>query len=203
MLWAFMMYWPVRYDSRVTMMILDSRSASARRVAPAVYTTVVGAARAPVLYSVFGVADTIEGRYEMIALHAILLLRRLRRGTPAELRPQSKLAQAVVDYMAADLDRSMRELGVGDLSVSRQMKHLGEGLYGRAEKYDAALDRGDAEALARALLRNVYDDDNPGAGILTQFAAYVAHQDRHLAAQAADAILAGQVDFLSPDGDAA
>ena len=184
------------------MMILGSRPASARRVAPAVYTRIVAAARAPVLYSVFRVADTIEGRYEMIALHAVLLLRRLRRGAGPELRAQSKLAQAVVDYLAADLDRSMRELGVGDLSVSRLMKHLGEGLYGRAEKYDQALDREDGDALAQALLRNAYDDDDPGADILSKFAAYVAHQDRHLAAQSAHAILAGEIDFLSPEGDA-
>jgi cytochrome b pre-mRNA-processing protein 3 len=184
------------------MMILGSRPMSARRVAPAVYTRIVAAARAPVLYRVFRVADTIEGRYEMIALHAVLLLRRLRQGGTAELRPQSKLAQSVVDYMAADLDRSMRELGVGDLSVSRHMKHLGEGLYGRADKYDTALDRQDGGALAKALLRNVYDDDDPGDGIMGQFAAYVARQDRHLAAQPADAILAGEVDFLSPEGDA-
>jgi len=108
----------------------------ARRAASGLYGRAVDAARAPEFYRGYGVADTIEGRYEMIVLHIVLLLFRLRssdqgRG-PDRARDSGKgrarLAQALVDFMAADLDRSIRELGVGDLSVSRFMKRLGEGL---------------------------------------------------------------------------
>jgi len=102
----------------------------------------------------------------MIVLHIVLLLRRLRQ--PGE--NQQRLAQALVDYMAADLDRSIRELGVGDLSGGKFMKRLGQGLYGRAAAYDKALDAGDRVALQEAIVRNIYDGDEPDDGILAAFA---------------------------------
>ena len=123
------------------------RSRFIRRAASELYTKSVAAARLPDFYAALAVPDTIEGRYEMIVLHIVLLLRRLRQ--PGE--HQKRLAQALVDYMAADLDRSIRELGVGDLSVGKFMKRLGEGLYGRAAAYDKALDDRDPRALETAV----------------------------------------------------
>jgi cytochrome b pre-mRNA-processing protein 3 len=175
-------------------------SRSIRRAAGELYTRAVAAARIPHFYSAFAVPDTIEGRYEMIVLHIVLVLRRLRQ--PGEHRKQ--LAQALVDYMAADFDRSIRELGVGDLSVGKFMKRLGEGLFGRAAAYDKALDTGDRLALQAALLRNIYDDamscdgDGPDDRILAAFAAYVEDQHAHLSAQPIGPISDGIVDFLTP-----
>jgi len=176
-----------------------SRSRSPRRIAPLLYGKLVAAARAPAFYRDLKVPDTIEGRYEMIALHAALLLLRVREGS----RGQARLAQAVLDFMAADWDQSIRELGVGDLSVARYMKRLGEGFYGRATAYDEALKDPDGAAISNVLVRNVYAGADPGEPILAAFSAYVSRQARHLAGQPAEAIAAGQVDFLSFDGDAA
>ncbi len=170
------------------------RPRSTRRIAPYLYAKLVAAARAPVFYREFGVADTIEGRYELIVLHVVLLLRRLRDKNGQDL----KLAQAIVDFFASDLDRSMRELGVGDLGVGRFMKRLGEGLYGRAAAYDAALDNGHTERLSEALLRNVYDGANPPSLTLAGLARYVQNQSQHLALQTIDRIKAGNIDFMPP-----
>jgi cytochrome b pre-mRNA-processing protein 3 len=170
------------------------RSRSIRRAASELYTKAVSAARLPDFYAAFAVPDTIEGRYEMIVLHVVLLLRRLRQ--PGEHK--KRLAQALVDYMAADLDRSIRELGVGDLSVGKFMKRLGQGLYGRAAAYDTALDNGDRVALREALLRNIYDGDGPDDGILAAFAGYVEKQHAHLSAQPIGPIADGNVDFQIP-----
>jgi cytochrome b pre-mRNA-processing protein 3 len=171
-----------------------SRRALPRRVAPILYNKLVAAARAPALYRDLKVADTIEGRYEMVALHAALLLQRLQR----EGRTQARLAQAVLDFMAADLDRSMRELGIGDLSVARYMKRLGEGFYGRATAYSGAL--GDSGALSGAILRNVYAGIDPGGPILAAFADYVRRQARQLDEQPIDSIAAGRLEFDPVDG---
>jgi cytochrome b pre-mRNA-processing protein 3 len=165
-----------------------------RKVAGQLYAKAVDAARAPAFYRDLGVPDTIEGRYEMIVLHVVLLLRRLR----ADRTRQARLAQAVVDYMAADLDRSMRELGIGDLSVGRFMKRLGEGLYGRAAAYDKALDEEDGPALEAALVRNIFDAERPGDRILAIIAGYVHNQLRHLDGQPIADIAAGTVDFMPP-----
>jgi len=169
-----------------------SRSTSPRRVAAALYSEVVTVARAPAFYAELGVPDTIEGRYEMIVLHVVLLLRRLR----APGANQKRLAQALIDFMAADLDRSIRELGVGDMSVGKFMKRLGQGLYGRAAAYDGALDNSDAPALEEAILRNIFDGYDPGDRILATFARYVQTQNDHLAGLSIEPIAAGHVDFL-------
>ena len=173
------------------------RRKAARQAAPAIYQNLVAAARSPFLYRDCGVPDSIEGRYEMIVLHATLLLRRLHQ----EGREQAPLGQAIVDYLASDLDRSMRELGVGDLSVSRYMKRLGEGLYGRAAAYEAALaDPADPASLPKTLLRNVYGDIHPGDRILAAIAAYVRDQARRLAHVPIPDIQRGAA-FVSPVGD--
>ena len=70
------------------------------------------AARAPALYAVLGVPDTLDGRFDMVGLHAFLLIDRLRRDPP----PGPELAQAVFDAMFSDMDVTLREMGVGDLT---------------------------------------------------------------------------------------
>jgi cytochrome b pre-mRNA-processing protein 3 len=169
-----------------------SRSTSPRRIAAELYSEVVAVARTPGFYAELEVPDTIEGRYEMIVLHVVLLLRRMR----APGAQQKRLAQALVDFMAADLDRSIRELGVGDMSVGKFMKRLGQGLYGRAAAYDVALDQHDAAVLEEAILRNIFDGYDPGNRILAIFACYVRAQNDHLAGLAVEPIAAGHVDFL-------
>jgi cytochrome b pre-mRNA-processing protein 3 len=169
-----------------------SRFSSPRRIAAELYSDVVAAARAPVFYADLGVPDTIEGRYEMIVLHVVLLLRRLRQPGAN----QKRLAQALVDFMAADLDRSIRELGVGDMSVGKFMKRLGEGLFGRAAAYDKALDDHDIPALEVAVLRNIFDGYEPGERILAAIACYAQAQYDHLAGQPIEQIAAGHVAFL-------
>ena len=168
------------------------RLSSPRRIAAELYSEVVAAARAAVFYADLGVPDTIEGRYEMIVLHVVLLLRRLRQPGVN----QKRLAQALVDFMAADLDRSIRELGVGDMSVGKFMKRLGEGLFGRAAAYDKALDDRDIPALEIAILRNIFDGYEPGERILAAIACYARAQYDHLAGQPIEPIAAGHVTFL-------
>ncbi|MBI3514083.1 MAG: ubiquinol-cytochrome C chaperone family protein, partial [Proteobacteria bacterium] len=67
----------------------------------------------------------------------------------------SARAQALFDAMFADMDRSLREIGVGDLSVGKRVKDMARGLYGRIAAYEAGLDDA-GDALAEALARNVY-----------------------------------------------
>jgi cytochrome b pre-mRNA-processing protein 3 len=169
-----------------------SRFSSPRRIAAQLYSDVVATARAVDFYADLGVPDTIEGRYEMIVLHLVLLLRRMRQPDAK----QKRLAQALVDFMAADLDRSIRELGVGDMSVGKFMKRLGEGLFGRAAAYDKALDDRDIPALEVAVLRNIFDGYDPGERILAIIACYVQAQYDHLASLAVEPIAAGHVAFL-------
>ena len=155
------------------------------------YGRAVAAARAPFLYTGLGVPDTLHGRFDLIGLHAFLLIRRFRR-LPA---PGPDLAQAVFDAMFGDMDVNLREMGVGDLSVGKRVRTMWEAFHGRAQAYDAAMDAGDLGALEQALIRNVWRGEAaPGAAALARLAVA---QSRHLEAQGLPSFAVGRVDFLA------
>jgi cytochrome b pre-mRNA-processing protein 3 len=159
----------------------------------ALYTRAVAQARQPAFYERLGVPDTVEGRFELYSLHVLLLLERLR-GEGAEA---AEISQSLFDTYLKDLDHALRELGVGDLSVGRKMRKLGEAFYGRGKSYEAAAaDLPDAGALEAFLGRTVYAEGD--AGFAPQLAAYVLRQRPALAAQPTVRLLAGEVAWEAP-----
>lgn len=158
------------------------------------YSVAVSAARAPVFYTTLGVPDTLDGRFDMVALHASVLIRRLR-SLPA---PGPAIAQAVFDAMFSDMDTSLRELGVGDMTVARNVRAMWEAFHGRAMAYEAAMDNTDPDALPAALHRNVWRGaDAPGAAELAQLTRNLIQA---LDATPADDLLAGRVSFATHGG---
>ena len=156
------------------------------------YGTIVAQARTRAFYQIYGVPDTVNGRLEMIMLHAVLMLQRLER-EPAAVRA---LGQGIFDRFCRDIDESMREMGVGDLTVPRKMRRIGEAFYGRQATYRAALAAADERPLAAALQRNVFAGGSDGAGV-DRLAAYVREAVRGLAAQ--DGFERAQLAFPDPD----
>jgi cytochrome b pre-mRNA-processing protein 3 len=158
--------------------------------------TLVEQARRPPFYATLGVPDTVDGRFEMIALHMFLVLHRLKNESVAD-----GFSQALFDTMFADMDRSLREMGVSDLSVGRHVKAMAQGLYGRMAAYEAGLAGSDDAALADALRRNVYGTlvTPPDAGPL---AGYIRANVAALGAQRLDELLAGRPRFTDPLGAA-
>jgi cytochrome b pre-mRNA-processing protein 3 len=154
------------------------------------YGTIVAQARAPVFYRQYRVPDTVNGRLEMIMLHAVLLLWRLEQGA----EPLPALGQAVFDRFCADMDESLREMGVGDLAVPRKMRQVGEAFYGRQAAYRTALAADGAE-LGAALERNVFAGALEPAGA-AWLAAYARAAASQLAAQ--DGFERGEVAFPDP-----
>ena len=131
-----------------------------------VYGDIVTAARLPALYAVMGVPDTVMGRFDALALHVAIVLRRLAK-LPV---PADSLAQEIVDHFFADIDAALREIGIGDVSVPKKVKKLGQAFYGRAQAYDLALsDDANAHMLEEALSRNVLD--RPGEPALATILA--------------------------------
>ena len=158
--------------------------------AAALYAAAVAAARAPVFYTTLGVPDTLDGRFDMLGLHAFLLIRRLHRVAP----PGPALAQAVFDAMFRDMDHNLRELGVGDLSVGRKVREMWEAFHGRAAAYGAAFDNTDPAALTGALARNVWRET--AAPHAADLARAARAQAAHLEAQPLAAFGAGSATFL-------
>lgn len=116
------------------------------------YEKAVAQARLPVLYRNFGVADTIDGRFEMVMFHVCPLIDRLRDDNGATL----PAGQELFDTFINDMEGNLRTIGVGDLSVPKKMKKMGEAFYGRLDAYRRS--GGDEAELALVIARNVYDD---------------------------------------------
>ena len=119
--------------------------------AVALYLIAVEKARQPNFYAKMDVSDSVDGRFDMIALHVFLLLRRLRQGG----EETQIISQALFDTMFEDMDRGLRELGAGDLGVGRRVKSMAKAFYGRIAAYDKGLD-GDDGALVLAIKRNIF-----------------------------------------------
>src|SRR5882757_11444707 len=160
----------------------------------ALYGAVVAQARCQCFYQEYGVADTVLGRFDMIVLHAALLLRRLREGD----RAMQRLAQGIFDAFCLDIDHNLREMGISDQGVPRQMRRVGEAFYGRARAYDAALAQPDDAMLADALARNVYADVTVGQVAALHLAAYVRRAVAALDSQELAAIARGVLRFPEP-----
>ncbi|MFC3124776.1 ubiquinol-cytochrome C chaperone family protein [Pseudoroseomonas globiformis] len=161
------------------------------------YTAAVGAARHPAFFARIGVADSLDGRFDLVGLHVALLIRRLRQ----EADPRGgQLAQAVFDAMFADMDHNLREMGVGDMSIARRVKAMWEAFHGRAKAYDASLDAGDAAALSEALLRNVWRGSLPtdGSGP-ARLAQFVLRTETELTQQSFEDLLRGKITFYPPE----
>jgi len=155
------------------------------------YTAIVGQARRPDFYLRLGVPDTTEGRFDMIVLHAVLVLRRLKRdGETAE-----ELSQALFDLMFADMDRNLREMGVGDLAVGKRVKKMAEDFYGRLKAYEAGLEPESGEALEEALRRNLYAGMPPGDDQVSEIAAYTRRTADDLDATESESLMAGELNF--------
>jgi cytochrome b pre-mRNA-processing protein 3 len=153
----------------------------------ALYDSAAAQARSPALYAALGAPDTVEGRFEMFSLHVALLLLRLKgRGAEAD-----ETGQQLFDCFVRSLDDALRELGVGDITVPKRMRKLGEAFYGRMRAYELALaGRPDLGELTALLERTVFDGAR--AGRIEALAGYAASAADVLAAISTEDLLAGR-----------
>jgi cytochrome b pre-mRNA-processing protein 3 len=170
-------------------------------VAQRLYAVLAAQARRPEFFISCGVPDTIDGRFEMVALHAFLLFRRLKgQGDKA-----GAVAQAVYDVMFADFDASVREMGAQDLGVGRRIKFMTEAMNGRFQAYEAGLAHAQAQGaqteLELALKRNLYGTTEPVDQCLKKMTDYMKRADAELAALPIDQLMRGVLRFpaLEPE----
>lgn len=159
------------------------------------YGLLVGQARSAAFYRDMGVPDTAEGRFEMVALHVFLALRRLRACGEAG----KELGQKLFDVMFDDMDQTLREMGVGDLSVGKKIKAMASSFYGRMQAYDEGLAGMDDGKLEAALRRNILPETATSRANAAALAMYVRRAEGSLAAQPLSDVMAGRIVFTPPD----
>jgi cytochrome b pre-mRNA-processing protein 3 len=156
------------------------------------YEAIVAAARRPHFYADWHVPDTVDGRFDMIALHLFAVLERLKNEVDDKASAQD-FAQKLVDTFFQDMDRSLREMGVGDLSVGKKVRKIAESFYGRVDAYRTALGAQDEAGLEAAISRNVFagvEKSEPAA-----LAQWLNRARANLAQQPLINLLAGRADF--------
>ena len=156
------------------------------------YGTIVAQARLPSFYRDYAVADTINGRFDLLVLHLGLVLSRLEE---AGLR---ELGQGLFDRFCQDMDHNLREMGIGDMSVPKEMQRMGEAFYGRTQAYRTALAADDPKALPEALGRNIYGNAPVMRGAAGRLAAYMREAVRDLEGQSPADLRAGQLRLPDP-----
>ncbi|WP_083897523.1 ubiquinol-cytochrome C chaperone family protein [Azospirillum sp. B506] len=176
--------------------LLGNRAGETRiRTATAVgglFTAIVGQAREPGFYNALAVPDTLDGRFEMVALHLLLVMRRLK-GQGAEA---GKLSQRLYETMVDDFETSLLEMGAGDSGIARRVKTMARGMAGRIRAYDEALADSQTGRLEVALDNNLYGTVDPvPEGVLPVMAAYVRACAATLDAQPLESLMRGEVRF--------
>ena len=191
------------------MILPGFRRRSQAHIIAALYGAVVAQARSATFYTDYGVPDTVEGRFDLIVLHLVLLLRRLGQETGEETGQETgqetrqgtglrrSLGQDLFDEFCRDMDANLREMGVGDLAVPKRMQRFAEAFYGRQSAYGEALSGADRRDFEKALARNIYQGrEGDDAARLAQYARAVMDD---LDAQRDDALNRGVVGFLKPE----
>ena len=141
------------------------RRRECRRIADTLCARVSARARDPAFYRVCGVGDTFDGRFDVLVLHAWIVLDALQS------RGEGEVAQQLVDALFIRLDEALREQGAGDMGINRRMKTMAGAFYGRLQAYGGARDE---SSMAAALMRNVFRGDAARIEQAALLAKYVA-----------------------------
>jgi len=157
------------------------------------YGMIVAQARCPCFYRDYAVPDTLNGRFDLVVLHLALVLDRL-----AQEPALQSLGQGIFDRFCQDMDHNLREMGIADLKVPKEMRRIGEAFYGRSQAYRAALAAQDDGPLIEALERNIYGGSPPAAAAAARLAAYMREAVRDLAAQDSASLAGGALHFPDP-----
>lgn len=180
------------------------RRAEERERARGLYIAAVAQARRPGFYTECGVADDLDGRFDLIVLHVYLTVR--------ALSPTGEIGKRLADYMFRimmdDMDLNLREMGVSDLRVGKRVKSMARAFYGRAAAYEKAIEadednESEGVELKAAIERNIYGADEPSATQVAELLAYVWRTEETLTQLPDDELLSGRVVYPAAPGDEA
>ena len=159
------------------------------REAEKLYAAAIEIARHPVFYEQFGVQDSVDGRFDSLSLVVILIMRRLKNcGADGK-----EISQELFDALFADMDLSLREMGAGDIGVSKSVRVMAEAFMGRLNTYVTAIDEDDREAFSAALVRNLFRGNEAIDPLANGLVDYLLDLSKEIDTLPAKALLNGQI----------
>ncbi len=150
------------------------------------YVALVNQARKPFFYQECGVADTLDGRFDVIVLHIFLLTQRLKNESPEFIR-------ALWEVFFSDMDRSLREMGASDTGIGKRVKKMAQAFYGRIDAYEKTV--ANKDDFKDSLARNLYRSAEVNETHLACLISYVSRNLEHLKKQDVLAIVKGDLKF--------
>ena len=177
------------------------------------YAACVTQARLPIFYLDYGVEDAIGARFELLALHVILMVTRLKALSANDSRHEQAMdtSQSLFDAFLLALDSALREQGTGDLAVPKKMKRLGVIVYTRMKRWDDMWRDGSpladqADYAARTIFAgSAYGDDVDnvddtvvGGDVAARAEAFAVYVSAAHDALDMDSLLRGVVDWPVP-----
>jgi len=167
-----------------------------RKLGEDYFSLVRKASRNPDFFGEGRVPDNVDGRFDVLVLHAFLLMRSLRNSSP-----DARLDQLVFDAMFRDLDTAVRELGTSDTRVGKKIKAMAVAYYGRVKHYHDALSKKDPQLLQKSLQRNIFGDevDPKQIEFCQQLANWFIASEKLLEQQSPEQVLDSGVKFAATD----
>ncbi len=181
-----------------------NKNSKIKDIAHGLFTKIVSQARQPEFYEAWQVPDTLDGRFDLIILHVSLVADRfeaqLQDKNTAHNKNMAMLIRYLQEVLFDNMDMSLRELGVGDMSVGKKVKIMAEAYYGRKKAYQQIIRSSDMapdfkNTFKEALSRNIYRDQKPDDGVLDDFVSYVNRQIECLESQSYEDFMSGNIVF--------
>ena len=159
--------------------------------AETLYVETVRLARNPAFFNTYGVADDVDGRFDALSLIVVLVMRKLKT-----LNGDGKvLSQQLFDSMFADMDLSLREMGAGDIGVSKRVRAMAEAFMGRLETYVYIIDNNDKKSFSAALKRNLFRGNETIDPLANGLVDYLFALVKEIDNLPADQVLAGKLEI--------
>jgi len=133
-------------------MLFKKKNIEIINISKNLYNLIITQSRTKGFYKNLQVPDTIDGRFELIILHYFFIDRVLNKS----IQKEQLIKQELLDLMYKDFDMSLREMGVGDLSVGKKIYHMTEAFSGRLTAYRVFNKETNDKVVKKTIKKNIY-----------------------------------------------
>jgi cytochrome b pre-mRNA-processing protein 3 len=167
--------------------------AARKEAAEKIYDAIVAQSRNPAFYLRCGVPDTLSGRFDMLVIHMFVVLQILKLGG----REGQLLAQEIVEAFIREMDTMVRDLGVSDRNVPKEVRKIAQLFYGQLLAYSTALQRNDTKGLASEVWKSFQSGEGAASASIAadSISTYMRQAIKNIQEMPLNMLLQGNIRF--------
>jgi cytochrome b pre-mRNA-processing protein 3 len=167
--------------------------AARKEAAEKIYDAIVAQSRNPAFYLRCGVPDTLSGRFDMLVIHMFVVLQILKLGG----REGQLLAQEIVEAFIREMDTMVRDLGVSDRNVPKEVRKIAQLFYGQLLAYSTALQRNDTKGLAGEVWKSFQSGEGAASATIAadSISTYMRQAIKNIQEMPLNMLLQGNIRF--------